>query len=32
MGQLIDKKLAKRLDVYSMCRIWFEMSDEFIKP
>ena len=32
MGQLIDKKLAKRLDVYSMCKIWFEMSDEFIKP
>ena len=31
MGTLIEKKMSKRLDTYSMCRIWFKMDEEFIK-
>lgn len=31
MSALVEKKLSKRLDVYSMNRLWFKMDDEFIK-
>jgi hypothetical protein len=31
MGQLVDKKIASKMDVYSMYRLWYRMDEEFIK-
>ena len=31
MGQLVEKGISRRMDVYSMYRLWFRMEDEFIK-
>ena len=31
MGQLVDKKIARKMDVYSMYRLWYRMDEEFIK-
>ena len=31
MGQLVDKKIARKMDIYSMYRIWYRMDEEFIK-
>jgi hypothetical protein len=31
MGQLVEKKIARRMEVYSMCRLWYKMDEEFIK-
>lgn len=30
MGRLVDKKLAKRLNIYGSHRIWYETSVDFI--
>jgi hypothetical protein len=30
MGQLVEKKLSRRLEVYSMYRLWFKVDQEFI--
>lgn len=30
MGRLVDKKVAKRLNIYSAHRIWYETSVDFI--
>ena len=31
MGQLVEKKIARRMEVYSMYRLWYKMDEEFIK-
>ena len=31
IGQLVEKKIAKRMEVYSMYRLWYKMDEEFIK-
>jgi hypothetical protein len=31
MGQLVEQGISRRMDVYSMYRLWFRMEDEFIK-
>lgn len=31
MGQLVEKGISRRMDMYSMYRLWFRMEDEFIK-
>jgi len=30
MGRLVDKKIAKRLNIYSAYRIWYETSVDFV--
>jgi hypothetical protein len=30
MGRLVDKKNAKRLNIYSAYRIWYETSVDFV--
>jgi hypothetical protein len=29
MGQWVEKGLSRRMDVYSMCRLWYRTNDEF---
>jgi hypothetical protein len=29
MGQLVEKKISRRLEVYSMYRLWFKVEQEF---
>ena len=31
MGLLVEKGISRRMEVYSMYRLWFRMEDEFIK-
>lgn len=31
MGQLVDKGLSRRMEVYSMYRVWYKMETEFIQ-
>jgi Holliday junction resolvase len=31
MGQLVEKKISRRLEVYSMYRLWFKVEQEFIQ-
>lgn len=31
MGQLVDKGLSRRMEIYSMYRVWYKMETEFIQ-
>ena len=31
MGQLIEKGLSRRMNIYSMFKIWYKMESEFIQ-
>lgn len=31
MGQLVEKGLSRRMEIYSMYRVWYKMETEFIQ-